>query len=132
MHVVIGIQDGTCVDEEWRRMALSAACAAEAQRMMSPGGLPGLTPTLRSPAAAPLGAPLLLSPRLPVPATTAAAPLMSPPEAAAHHQLIYTPYAAAAAAAAAAADYTNYAALAGTPLISDYTAADHSGALFAR
>ncbi|XP_066906525.1 protein held out wings isoform X2 [Halyomorpha halys] len=101
-------------DEEWRRMALTAA-AAETQRLMSPG-IPGLATPLRTPAAAnPLGAPLILSPRIPVP--TSAAPLLSPPEA--HpHQLIYTPY----------ADYTNYAALAGTPLISEYTAADHSGA----
>uniref|UniRef100_A0A146LT23 Protein held out wings n=1 Tax=Lygus hesperus TaxID=30085 RepID=A0A146LT23_LYGHE len=105
-------------DEEWRRMALAAACAAETQRLMSPG-LPGLTTPMRTgPTPTPLGAPLILSPRLPVP--TSAPPLLSPPEA--HPQLIYTPY----AAAAAAADYNNYAALAGTPLISEYPGADHS------
>ncbi|XP_014262667.1 protein held out wings isoform X3 [Cimex lectularius] len=115
-------------DEEWRRMALAAAAAAaaETQRLMSPG-LPGLGSPLRTQSAAtagPLGAPLILSPRLPVP--TSAAPLLSPPEAHPHHQLIYTPY---ASAAQAAADYSNYAALAaGSPLISEYAAADHSGA----
>jgi protein quaking len=119
-----------CVtDEEWRRMV----AAAETQRLMSPG-MPGLATPLRTPTANPLGAPLILSPRIPVSTTGSSlspgTPLLSPPEAAAHHQLIYTPY--AAAAAAAAADYSNYAALAGTPLISDYAAADHSGALFAR
>lgn len=110
-------------DEEWRRMALAAAaCAAETQRLMSPG-LPGLTTPLRTaPTPTPLGGPLILSSRVPVP-TTAPPALLSPPEG--HHQLIYTPY---AAAAAAAADYNNYAALAGTPLISEYPGADHSGA----
>ncbi|XP_073992080.1 protein held out wings isoform X4 [Rhodnius prolixus] len=111
-------------DEEWRRMALAAAAAAaDAQRLMSP--IPGLATPLRTPpgpGGGPLGAPLILSPRLPVPTTPA--PLLSPPEAHPHHQLIFTPY-AAAAAAAAANDFNNYAALAGTPLISDYPAADH-------
>lgn len=107
-------------DEEWRRMALTAA--AETQRLMSPA-IPGLTPGLRTPTATPLGAPLILSPRLPVPTTAASilngsapgGPLLSPAEA---HGLIYNPY----------AGYTDYAALAGSPLITDYTAADHSGA----
>ncbi|BES91835.1 Hypothetical protein NTJ_04644 [Nesidiocoris tenuis] len=108
-------------DEEWRRMTLAAACVAETQRLMSPG-LQTLTSPLRTgPTPTPLGAPLILSPRLSVPTT--APQLLSPPEA--HPQLIYAaPY---AAAAAAAADYNNYAALAGTPLISEYPTADHSG-----
>lgn len=38
------------------------------------------------------------------------------------HGLIYTPY----------ADYTNYAALAASPLLTEYATADHSGGLFAR
>lgn len=38
------------------------------------------------------------------------------------HGLIYTPY----------ADYANYAALAASPLLTEYATADHSGGLFAR
>ncbi|KAL1115665.1 hypothetical protein AAG570_005955, partial [Ranatra chinensis] len=103
-------------DEEWRRMALSAA-AAETQRLLPPAAAAAAA------AASPLGAPLILSPRLTAVPTTAAGLLngaAAAPTASAtsqHHQLLYTPY----------ADYTNYAALAGTPLISDYAAADHSG-----
>lgn len=109
-------------DEEWRRVA--AAAAAETQRLLSPA-IPGLATPLRTPAT-PLGAPLILSPRMSVPTTAASilngsAPpgsLLSPGDP---HGLIYTPY----------ADYTNYAALA-SPLLTEYAAADHSGGLFAR
>ncbi|KAF3427554.1 hypothetical protein E2986_06398 [Frieseomelitta varia] len=106
----------TC-DEEWRRVA---AAAAETQRL-----LPGLATPMRTPSA-PLGAPLILSPRISVP-TTAASLLngSGPPgsllSAGDPHGLIYTPY----------ADYANYAALAASPLL-DYTTADNSGGLFAR
>lgn len=113
----------TACDEEWRRVA--AAAAAETQRLLSPA-IPGLTNPLRNPAT-PLGAPLILSPRMSVPTTAASilngsAPpgsLLSPGEP---HGLIYTPY----------ADYTNYAALAASPLLTEYATADHSGGLFAR
>jgi len=115
-------------DEEWRRMAVAAA--AETQRLLSPHGMGGLATSLRPQAATPLAAPLILSPRIPTAITTNAgnpgAPqLLSPAEhhhhaaaAAAAAGLIYTPY----------ADYANYA-LAGSPLITEYTPADHSGAL---
>lgn len=111
-------------DEEWRR--LTAAAAAETQRLLSPG-MPGLTSPLRS-QGTPLGAPLILSPRLPVPTSAASllngsagpqAPLLSPHDP---HGLIYSPY----------AEYANYAALAASPLLTEYAAADHSGGLFAR
>lgn len=109
-------------DEEWRRVAVAAA--AETQRLLSPG-IPGLATPLRTPAT-PLGAPLILSPRMSVPTTAASilngsAPpgsLLSPGDT---HGLIYTPY----------TDY-NYAALAASPLLTEYAAADHSGGLFAR
>nr|CAD7424128.1 unnamed protein product [Timema monikensis] len=104
-------------DEEWRR--LTAAAAAETQRLLSPG-MPGMGTPMRSPAT-PLGAPLILSPRLPVPTSAASllngsghqGPLLSPHDP---HGLIYTPY----------ADYANYAALAASPLLQDYATADHS------
>ncbi|KYN39038.1 hypothetical protein ALC56_06464 [Trachymyrmex septentrionalis] len=105
-------------DEEWRRVA---AAAAETQRL-----LPGLATPMRTPSA-PLGAPLILSPRISVP-TTAASLLngSGPPgsllSAGDPHGLIYTPY----------ADYANYAALAASPLLTEYATADHSGGLFAR
>ncbi|XP_045467701.1 protein held out wings isoform X3 [Harmonia axyridis] len=107
----------TACDEEWRRVA---AVAADAQRLLSPG-IPGLANSLRSPAA-PLGAPLILSPRMSVPTTAASilngsAPpgsLLSPGDP---HGLIYTPY----------PDYSNYAALT-SPLLTEYATADHSGA----
>ncbi|KAH0567120.1 hypothetical protein KQX54_006786 [Cotesia glomerata] len=108
--------DIAACDEEWRRVA---AAAAETQRL-----LPGLGSQMRSPNA-PLGAPLILSPRISVP-TTAASLLngSGPPgsilSAGDPHGLIYTPY----------ADYANYAALAASPLLTEY--ADHSGGLFAR
>lgn len=110
-------------DEEWRRVA---AAAAETQRLLSPA-IPGLTTTSLRTAATPLGAPLILSPRMSVPTTAASilngsAPpgsLLSPGDP---HGLIYTPY----------ADYTNYAALAASPLLTEYATADHSGGLFAR
>ncbi|GFG38428.1 hypothetical protein Cfor_02468, partial [Coptotermes formosanus] len=109
-------------DEEWRRLT---AAAAETQRLLSPG-MPGLAAPMRNPAT-PLGAPLILSPRLPVPTTAASllngsghqGPLLSPHDP---HGLIYTPY----------AEYANYAALAASPLLTDYATADHSGGLFAR
>ncbi|KAK7794724.1 hypothetical protein R5R35_009615 [Gryllus longicercus] len=104
-------------DEEWRR--ITAVAAAETQRLLSPG-MPGLATPMRS-AATPLGAPLILSPRLPVPTTAASllngsgpqAPLLSPHDP---HGLIYAPY----------ADYANYAALAASPLLTEYPTADHS------
>lgn len=108
-------------DEDWRRLAASAV---ETQRLLSPA-MPGLG-NLRS-QGTPLGAPLILSPRMSVPTSAASilngsAPpgsLLSPGDP---HGLIYTPY----------ADYTNYAALAASPLLTEYATADHSGGLFAR
>ncbi|XP_026678059.1 protein held out wings-like isoform X1 [Diaphorina citri] len=105
-------------DEEWRRMAVAAA--QETQRLLSPG-MPGMATQLRTPTATPLGAPLILSPRIPAIPTSAASllngspggQLMNPADA---HQLIYTPY----------ADYANYAALTGSPLLTEYASADHS------
>ncbi|KAJ8724389.1 hypothetical protein PYW08_015863 [Mythimna loreyi] len=108
-------------DEEWRRVA---AAAAETQRLLAPGagGVGGVA--LRS--QAPLGAPLILSPRMSQSAqagllngsSQAAAGLLSPGEPA--HQLIYaSPY-----------DYANYAALtaAANPLLTtEYATADHTG-----
>jgi hypothetical protein len=122
----------TVSDDEWRCLALVAA--AESQRLLGPGGVPGLATPLRNPPA-PLGAPLILSPRMPVPTSAAAAaashilngsaappPLMSPADAAG---LIYTPY-------ATAADYANYAASLTSPLLTEYTAEHAAGGLFAR
>ena len=114
MQFTIAFELAAC-DEEWRRLAASAA---ETQRL-----LPGLQQQMRT-TNAPLGAPLILSPRISVPTTAAsllngsgaqASLLSSDPH------LIYAPY----------ADYANYAALASTPtLLTEY--ADHSGGLFAR
>ncbi|XP_075976206.1 protein held out wings isoform X2 [Anticarsia gemmatalis] len=116
------IRDSTA-DEEWRRVA---AAAAETQRLLAPGGGVGGV-ALRTPA--PLGAPLILSPRMSAApgaqagllngtGAQAAAGLLSPGEPA--HQLIYaSPY-----------DYANYAALtaAANPLLTtEYAAADHTG-----
>lgn len=111
-----------------------AAAAAETQRLLAPtGGVAGVgSVALRT--QAPLGAPLILSPRMSGPGAQAgllngtgagaAAGLLSPGEPA--HQLIYaSPY----------ADYANYAALtaAANPLLTaEYAAADHTGGLFAR
>lgn len=112
-------------DEEWRRLT---AASAETQRVL---GLPTALGALRTPATGPLGAPLLLSPRLPA-AQSAAAPPQHATHPAHHpsslpldHQIIYAgPYDYAAA---------NYAALAANPLLSaEYAAADHTGGLFAR
>ncbi|XP_043269573.1 protein held out wings isoform X2 [Venturia canescens] len=106
--------DIAACDEEWRRVAQAAA---ESQRL-----LPGLGTQMRT-QNAPLGAPLILSPRITVP-TTAASLLngSGPPgsllSAGDPHGLIYTPY----------ADYANYAALAASPLLTEYATADHSGA----
>lgn len=127
------------------------AAAVETQRLLSPA-IPGLGNQLRA-QGAPLGAPLILSPRMSVPTTAASilngsAPpgyvlvsffligmersncideksvvgfrsLLSPGDP---HGLIYAPY----------ADYTNYTALAASPLLTEYATADHSGGLFAR
>lgn len=89
---------------------------------MSPG-MQALTPNqIRATQGTPLGAPLILSPRMSVP-TTAASLLSSQPTLDPTAGLIY--------AAAPFTDYTNYAALAaGNPLLQDYT--DHTGGLFAR
>lgn len=103
-------------EEEWRRLAQSAA----ESRLLSPG-MQGLTAQqLRSPTT-PLGAPLILSPRMSVPTTAASLLSASAPPTIEHPGLIYaSPY----------GDYTNYAALTGNPLLTEY--ADHSGGLFAR
>ncbi|CAH1135038.1 unnamed protein product [Ceutorhynchus assimilis] len=104
-------------DEEWRRIAATI----ESQRLLSPGGMPGLATSMRPPNA-PLGTPLIISPRIPTTAASilnGSAPpgsLLSPGE---HHGLIYAPY----------ADYSNYtAALAASPLMTEYATADHAGA----
>nr|AAN71255.1 LD34273p [Drosophila melanogaster] len=102
-------------DEEWRRLV-----AASDSRLLTSTGLPGLAAQIRAPAAAPLGAPLILNPRMTVP-TTAASILsaQAAPTAAfdqTGHGMIFAPY-----------DYANYAALAGNPLLTEY--ADHSGAI---
>ncbi|KAI8420827.1 hypothetical protein MSG28_008028 [Choristoneura fumiferana] len=112
-------------DEEWRRVA---AAAAETQRLLAPGGGVGLRTQ------APLGAPLILSPRMSAghggqagllngTGAGAAAGLLSPGEPS--HQLIYaSPY----------ADYANYAALtaAANPLLTaEYATTDHTDDLCA-
>ncbi|XP_072950054.1 protein held out wings isoform X3 [Epargyreus clarus] len=111
-------------DEEWRRVA------AETQRLLAPGGGVAGVGSVALRTQAPLGAPLILSPRMSgAPGAQAgllngtgagaAAGLLSPGEPA--HQLIYaSPY----------ADYANYAALtaAANPLLTaEYAAADHTG-----
>jgi len=109
----------TACDEEWKRAAMAAA--ADASRLLSPG-IPGLATPMRT-QGTPLGAPLILSPRMSVPTTAASilngsAPpgsLLSPGDP---HGLIYAPY----------ADYTNYLAAAASPMLTEYTTADHSGA----
>ncbi|XP_019762403.1 protein held out wings isoform X2 [Dendroctonus ponderosae] len=109
-------------DEEWRRVA---AAAVETQRLLSPG-MPGLGSQMRAPAT-PLGAPLILSPRMSVPTTAASILNGSAPPGSCYrsllstgdpHGLIYAPY----------PDYTNYTALAASPLLTEYATADHSGA----
>ncbi|CAH2085431.1 unnamed protein product [Euphydryas editha] len=118
--------NGQCLltDEEWRRVA------AETQRLLAPTGGVGGVGSVALRTSAPLGAPLILSPRIPTApgaqagllngtGAGAAAGLLSPGEPA--HQLIYaSPY----------ADYANYAALtaAANPLLTaEYAAADHTG-----
>lgn len=94
--------------------------------MAPTAGVTGVGSVLRT--SAPLGAPLILSPRIQasgaqaglINGNGAAAGLMSPGEPA--HQLIYSPY----------AEYANYAALANPLLTAEYAAADHTGGLFAR
>ncbi|XP_033226111.1 protein held out wings isoform X7 [Belonocnema kinseyi] len=102
-----------CDAEEWRRLAQATA---ESQRL-----LPGLGTPMRTPSA-PLGAPLILSPRISVPTTGASLLNGSGPPtsllAGDPHGLIYTHY----------PDYANYAALAASPLLTEYATADHSGA----
>lgn len=101
-------------EEEWRRLAQAAE-----SRLLSPG-MQGLTAQPLRTQGTPLGAPLILSPRMSVP-TTAASLLSASQQTMEHPGLIYaTPY----------GDYTNYAALTGNPLLTEY--ADHSGGLFAR
>ncbi|XP_068627400.1 protein held out wings isoform X2 [Battus philenor] len=124
---VVPVNGDFTADEEWRRVA---AAAAETQRLLAPtGGVAGVgSVALRT--QAPLGAPLILSPRMSAgpgaqagllngTGAGAAAGLLSPGEPA--HQLIYaSPY----------ADYANYAALtaAANPLLTaEYAAADHTG-----
>ena len=109
----------TC-EEDWRRAAVAAA--AETQRLLSPA-IPGLTAQMRS-SATPLGAPLILSPRMSVPTTAASIlngsgpPLLSAGDP---HSILYTPY-----------EYANYTALTAPLLATEYATADHSGGLFAR
>ncbi|CAB3235792.1 unnamed protein product [Arctia plantaginis] len=122
---VMPVNDDSAADEEWRRVA---AAAAETQRLLAPGGVGGVA--LRT--SAPLGAPLILSPRmsggpgggaglLNGSGAQAAAGLLSPGEP--QHQLIYaSPY-----------DYANYAALtaAANPLLTtEYAAADHTASRY--
>ncbi|CAH2266111.1 jg11114 [Pararge aegeria aegeria] len=111
-------------DEEWRRVA------AETQRLLAPGGGVGGVGSVALRTSAPLGAPLILSPRMSGgPGTQAgllngtggaAAGLLSPGEPG--HQLIYaSPY----------ADYANYAALTANPLLTEaYAAADHTASRY--
>ncbi|XP_023933990.1 protein held out wings isoform X3 [Bicyclus anynana] len=115
--------NGQCLitDEEWRRVA------AETQRLLAPGGGVAGVGSVALRTSAPLGAPLILSPRMSgAPGTQAgllngtggaAAGLLSPGEPG--HQLIYaSPY----------AEYANYAALTANPLLTEaYAAADHTG-----
>lgn len=103
-------------EEDWRRLAQSAA----ESRLMSPG-MQGLGGQQLRTSGTPLGAPLILSPRMSVPTTGASLISASAPPTMEHPGLIYaSPY----------GDYTNFAALAGNPLLTEY--ADHSGGLFAR
>ncbi|XP_032289673.1 protein held out wings isoform X2 [Drosophila virilis] len=101
-------------EEDWRRLV-----AASDSRLLTPT-LSGLATQLRSPANAPLGAPLILNPRMTVPTTAAsilsaqAAPTGAFDQTA--HGMIFAPY----------GDYANYAALTGNPLLTEY--ADHSDA----
>lgn len=111
------LQNVAC-EEEWRRVLATSADS----RLLTPG-LQGLATQIRPATAAPLGAPLILSQRMTVP-TTAAASILSaqapPTFENPAHGMIFAPY----------GDYTNYAALTGNPLLTDY--ADHSGGLIAR
>lgn len=97
-------------EEEWRRVA---AAAAESRLISS--AMPGLAQQQLRSQQTPLGAPLILSPRMSVPTSAASLLSGSGPPTMDHPGLIYaTPY----------GDYTNYAALAGNPLLTEY--ADHS------
>lgn len=103
-------------EEEWRRVAV------DTQRLLGGGALAGLRPP-----AAPLGAPLLLSPRAPAPHQGHQAPQHPAAALPLDHQLVY--------AASPYADYAaGYAALAaaGNPLLSaEYAPQDHTGGLMA-
>ncbi|XP_051862282.1 protein held out wings isoform X6 [Drosophila nasuta] len=98
-------------EEEWRRLVTPD------NRLLTPT-LSGLATQIRTPANAPLGAPLILNPRMTVPTTAAsilsaqAAPTAAFDQTA--HGMIFAPY----------QDYANYAALTGNPLLTEY--ADHS------
>lgn len=99
-----------------------AAASVADSRLLTPA-LPGLAQPLRAATAAPLGAPLILSQRMTVPTTAAASILSATPAPATAfenpaHGMIFAPY----------GDYTNYAALTGNPLLTEY--ADHSGGFF--
>jgi protein quaking len=98
-------------EEEWRRIAASA----DQRTLLSPS-MPTLAPNqIRATQGTPLGAPLILSPRMSVP-TTAASILSSQPALDPTGLIYATPY----------TDFSNYAALAaGNPLLADYT--DHTG-----
>lgn len=108
-------------EEEWRR----AAAAVAESRLLSPA-MPTLAQAqqMRATQGTPLGAPLILSPRMSVPTSGASLLTGSAPPTLEHTGLIY--------AHPTYTDYTNYAALAaaGNPLLTEY--ADHSGGLFAR
>ncbi|XP_032516035.1 protein held out wings isoform X3 [Danaus plexippus] len=115
--------NGQCLitDEEWRRVA------AETQRLLAPGGGVGGVGSVALRTPAPLGAPLILSPRMSQgpqgllngTGAGAAAGLLSPGEPA--HQLIYaSPY----------AEYANYAALTNPLLTAEYAAADHTASRY--
>lgn len=83
----------------------------------------GLTAAQLRQASQPLGPPLIISPRMSVPTSTATLLSGSAPPTMDHHTgLIFAP---------PYGDFTNYAALAaGNPLLTEY--ADHNGGLFAR
>lgn len=102
-------------EEDWRRLAQSAA----ESRLLSPG-MQGLGAQQLRNSGTPLGAPLILSPRMSVPTTAASLISASAQPTMEHPGLIYAPY----------GDYANFAALTGNPLLTEY--ADHSGGLFAR
>lgn len=107
----LAIINGTYRDSSIKSVNPTARLIAPQLSLASP---------LRSPTT-PLGAPLILSPRIPVTASQLTngmgpPPLIAPAEAG----LLYAPY----------ADYHQYAAI--SPLLTEYPGAEHSGGLFAR